>query len=512
MAANLAHRKAVLREHHASKRLEKLASYSSCNSCSCAGWKNPTASTPPNAAFNGQQSATAVAAAAAAAATDPAAASHTTASHGDMVSAACASCRHSLAAHVVMQPCFSESLLERKRKELGVASQGSATPAVTIEQSDVQRVQLCDANEDLMDEQVLRVVDMERIYLLVQQTGGTLPAGGQAGGATTSTTGVAAGSGGGSGVRPATDLLSAEAGGQEVDVMVHQALVIMFRVLRRSVLKSEAPTFEDSPLATLPFSKPTLSQAMYNFLMSRFGHLGPGNFSTMHDLTRLFLHCLMHLNMDTPSRHESLNSPKGSPGDGSSAAGGDKGAAGGKKDSAQDIARNAYRREFLGWMCCCCIPQHFTTLTSHNVLEAFSKPFLRSVFESVKKHIYARARSDKEKMSAKNQALVLTHLPKFFLILEKEVMSDGGPMWDVNYRPNAASAGSALAKQVIEAGMVQSTFPSEGLGGLTSLQWSGQILVPTPATGLLQSPYSATTAIPNAANTRSETQCCTATF
>ena len=46
------------------------------------------------------------------------------------------------------------------------------------------------------------------------------------------------------------------------------------------------------------------------------------------------------------------------------------------------------------------------------LLVGCAQSFLRGVFDSVKKHVTARVRSDKDKMSARNQAVVLTHLPK----------------------------------------------------------------------------------------------------
>lgn len=97
-----------------------------------------------------------------------------------------------------------------------------------------------------MDEQVLRVVDMERIYLLVQQPGGGTLA--------------AAGGGNGGNRLSSGDTLAPDSGGPEVDVIVQQALVVMFRVLRRAVLQSAPPSLDDSPLASVPFGRPTVNQ------------------------------------------------------------------------------------------------------------------------------------------------------------------------------------------------------------------------------------------------------------
>lgn len=44
-----------------------------------------------------------------------------------------------------------------------------------------------------------------------------------------------------------------------------------------------------------------LEQAVINFVMYKFGHLSQKEWQTMYDLAKMFLHCLNHWKLETPS-------------------------------------------------------------------------------------------------------------------------------------------------------------------------------------------------------------------
>ena len=46
-------------------------------------------------------------------------------------------------------------------------------------------------------------------------------------------------------------------------------------------------------------------QGVTNFVMHKFGHLNPKEWQTMYDLAKMFLHCLNHWKLETPTSRAS---------------------------------------------------------------------------------------------------------------------------------------------------------------------------------------------------------------
>jgi len=44
-------------------------------------------------------------------------------------------------------------------------------------------------------------------------------------------------------------------------------------------------------------------QAVSNFVMYKFGHLPQNEWHTMYELAKMFLHCVNHWRLETPSNH-----------------------------------------------------------------------------------------------------------------------------------------------------------------------------------------------------------------
>ena len=49
-------------------------------------------------------------------------------------------------------------------------------------------------------------------------------------------------------------------------------------------------------------------QGVTNFVLYKFGHLAQKEWQTMYDLAKMFLHCLNHWKLETPTRRQHTQS------------------------------------------------------------------------------------------------------------------------------------------------------------------------------------------------------------
>ena len=52
---------------------------------------------------------------------------------------------------------------------------------------------------------------------------------------------------------------------------------------------------------TPPFEKPAIAKGITNFVLYKFGQLPQKDWQTMYDLAKMFLHCLNHWKLETPT-------------------------------------------------------------------------------------------------------------------------------------------------------------------------------------------------------------------
>ena len=58
-----------------------------------------------------------------------------------------------------------------------------------------------------------------------------------------------------------------------------------------------------------PFEKPSIAKGVTNFVLFKFGHLPQKDWQTMYDLAKMFLHCLNHWKLETPTaRKQTMSS------------------------------------------------------------------------------------------------------------------------------------------------------------------------------------------------------------
>ncbi|XP_060592593.1 histone acetyltransferase KAT2B-like, partial [Ruditapes philippinarum] len=293
----IAQKKALVRSYPRTKKLEKLAVYSSCKTegCKCNGWKNPNPPPTPPRVDVSQPLANL---------TDP-----------------CRSCSHTLDAHVSHLESTAEEELNR----------------------------------------LLRiVVDVENLFMCVHK---------------------------------------------EEDAETKQVYFYLFKLLRKCILNMSNPTIE-GPLGSPPFEKPSIAKGVTNFVLYKFGHLAQRDWQTMYDLAKMFLHCLNHWKLETPTSRQTHS-------------------------GTDDIA--TYKVNYTRWLCYCHVPAFCDTLPRYETTLIFGRTLLQSVFQTMRRQLLEKFRAEKDRMPVEKRTLVLTHFPRFLTMLEEEVYGDGSPIWDTEF-------------------------------------------------------------------------------
>ncbi|KAG1653006.1 Histone acetyltransferase KAT2A [Nymphon striatum] len=295
----IAQKKRQVKTWPRSKKLEKLAIYSSCKAeeeCKCNGWKNPNP--PPDPAQAGDAS-------------QPLA----------TLSDPCRSCQHKLGDHVS---------------------------------------HLDDADEKELDTLLGIVVDIENLFLCVSK---------------------------------------------EEDNDTKQVYFHLFRLLRKSILHRVMPSVE-ATLGLPPYETPSIAKGVMNFAMQKFSNLAHKEWQTMYDLAKMFIHCLNHWKLETPTARK-----------------------------IHSVTENAseYKVNYTRWLCNCHVPTFCDSLTHYDTTVIFGKTLLRSVFVTMHRQLLDKFRADKDKMPPEKRTVVLTHFPRFLTMLQEEVYNDNSTIWDPNY-------------------------------------------------------------------------------
>ncbi|KAK3102202.1 hypothetical protein FSP39_009584 [Pinctada imbricata] len=343
----IAQKKAMVKNYSRTKKLEKLAVYSSCKteSCKCNGWKNPNPPPTPTRVDVSQPLANL---------SDP-----------------CRSCNHTLSAHVS---------------------------------------HLDDTGEEELNRLLRIVVDVENLFMCVHK---------------------------------------------EEDAETKQVYFYLFKLLRKCILNMSTPTIE-GPLGNPPFEKPSIAKGVTNFVVYKFGHLAQREWQTMYDLAKMFLHCLNHWKLETPTSRQ-------------------------QHAGTDDL--QTYKVNYTRWLCYCHVPAFCDSLPRYETTLIFGRTLLRSVFQTMRRQLLDKFRAEKERMPPEKRTLVLTHFPRFLSMLEEEVYGANSPIWDPDFSQNAANvAGSPPTTPTTP------TATATGVSGLSRFNMTGS-LPTTPTIGGPQEPF-----------------------
>ena len=87
-------------------------------------------------------------------------------------------------------------------------------------------------------------------------------------------------------------------------LIIHQTS-IMLLYLEKYQIQLISLLWQGNP----PFEKPSIAKGVTNFVLFKFGHLPQKDWQTMYDLAKMFLHCLNHWKLETPTaRKQTMSS------------------------------------------------------------------------------------------------------------------------------------------------------------------------------------------------------------
>ncbi|XP_076804539.1 histone acetyltransferase KAT2A-like [Clavelina lepadiformis] len=192
---------------------------------------------------------------------------------------------------------------------------------------------------------------------------------------------------------------------KEEDNDTKQVYFYLYRLLRKCILQTSRPIIE-GPLGSPPFSQPSISKAVTNFIIYKFGHLPQKEFQIMHELAKTFLRCLDQETLETPATRKGRN----------------------QVDDFQE-----YKMNYTRWLCYCRVPKFCESLAHHSTVEVFGRPLLKSIFAFLRRRVLDSFRSEKVHVPADRRTLILSHFPKFLSLLEEELNASNSPIWDVDF-------------------------------------------------------------------------------
>jgi len=213
---------------------------------------------------------------------------------------------------------------------------------------------------------------------------------------------------------------------KEEDQDTKQVYFYLFKLLRRCILQRTKPSVE-GPLGNPPYEKPSIAKGVTNFVLYKFNHLPSKEWQMMYDLAKMFLHCLNHWKLETPTARK-------------------------QQLSGDEI--HPYKVNYTRWLCYCHVPAFCDSLPHYDTSLIFGRSLLKSVFQTMRKQLLDKFRAEKDKMPPEKRTLVLTHFPRFLSQLEEEIYSNHSPIWDPEFKQNppahvnsASSDGGAGGKK-----------------------------------------------------------------
>merc|ERR1719187_1558354 len=209
---------------------------------------------------------------------------------------------------------------------------------------------------------------------------------------------------------------------KEEDSDTKQVYFYLFKLLRRCILQLSKPSVE-GPLGNPPYEKPSIAKGVTNFVLYKFNHLSPKEWQMMYDLAKMFLHCLNHWKLETPTARK-------------------------QQMSSEDVS--AYKVNYTRWLCYCHVPAFCDSLPHYDTTLIFGRSLLKSVFQTMRKQLLDKFRAEKDKMPPEKRTLVLTHFPRFLSLLEQEIYSTGSPIWDPEFKQNPPSHVTASTQAEVQ--------------------------------------------------------------
>ena len=132
---------------------------------------------------------------------------------------------------------------------------------------------------------------------------------------------------------------------KEEDNDTKQVYFYLFKLLRRCILQRTKPSVE-GPLGNPPYEKPSIAKGVTNFVLHKFNHLPSKEWQMMYDLAKMFLHCLNHWKLETPTARK-------------------------QQLSGDEIS--SYKVNYTRWLCYCHVPAFCDSLPHFDTTLIFGR-------------------------------------------------------------------------------------------------------------------------------------------
>jgi len=211
---------------------------------------------------------------------------------------------------------------------------------------------------------------------------------------------------------------------RETDMDNKQVYFYLFKLLRKSILQTVKPVVEGA-LGNPPYEEPNVDQGVKNFVLYKFGKPEEQReWQVMHELARIFIRCLNHWKLETPSA---------------------------RKQRLTDDEFSSYKANYTRWLCYCHVPLFCDSLQRHDVSVIFGRTFLKSVFSLMKQQLLDKFTAEKDKLPPETRAKVLSHFPRFLNLFEEEILSDSSPIWNTDGSTSFQITNSNSPSQIVSA-------------------------------------------------------------
>jgi len=198
-------------------------------------------------------------------------------------------------------------------------------------------------------------------------------------------------------------------GNENIKLMVQKSenhVKLLYAALSRLLLKTIEQNGTDPELPKEKIGHPypqglSISKGVTNFVLYKYSHLPPKEIQQTHELAKIFLDFLNEGGLPIPNA---------------------------SKERTQENIK--YQKDFAKWVCYCQIPKICTRFPSYNLIDVFGRNLLQQVFSITRKRLLNNYRSQ-----SKNDKtmFVLSKLPSFLSLLEKEISTGESTFWDSEF-------------------------------------------------------------------------------
>ncbi|XP_067931854.1 histone acetyltransferase KAT2A-like [Watersipora subatra] len=190
---------------------------------------------------------------------------------------------------------------------------------------------------------------------------------------------------------------------KEEDADTKQVYFYLFKVLRKCMTNLSLPSVE-GPLGSPPFEKPSISQAVTNFVTYRYRNLASKDQQIIFGLANMFLKCINHCTLESPSQ---------------------------RSTHLDDL--HAYKVNYTRWLCYCRVPTFCDSLPKYDLTSIFGRTLIKSIFATARRQIMEKFEADRDKMPIEKRPLVLEQFPKFLQSLDDQLEDADSPIWNVDF-------------------------------------------------------------------------------